>query len=515
MLGIMVDVSIQEESGKNYIEIVVEPYPYPINYKGQYHYRSGSTKQELKGNALNKFVLQKTGRHWDGLPQPGLQATELEPAAFDLFRKKATRSRRIDEETLSVSNESLLHHLHLTEGEQLKRATALLFHADPEKYITGAYVKIGFFETDSDLIYQDEIHGNLFQQADKTLDLLFTKYLKARITYEGITRVETFPYPEKSLCEAVINAIVHKEYSSGIPIQIKVYENKLIIWNDGQLPLDWTLNDLLTSHPSKPNNPDVANAFFRAGMIESWGSGIERIIQHCVADGLAEPIFNIAFGGLQIEFIASQEFLSINMEMTVGKTVGKNMAFTLLEIIKADPKANTPLMMTDTGLSRRGVEYQLGILKEAGVLTRIGSRKQGSWKINEPYTTDEILYKKIEKMSGENTNVSGEMSGETKSVSGEKEKVSGEILALLSSKPEITIPEISESLGISTRTVERYLRILQKSNQIEHVGPNKGGYWKVKTKREYTDMDDLIAALVEEPQLLYDALKKVLDSKKK
>ena len=519
MLGIMVDVNLLQVSGKNYLEIVVEPYPYPINYKGQYHYRSGSTKQELKGNALNKFVLQKTGKHWDSFSLPGLHVNELEPAAFDLFRKKAARSRRVDEETMNVSNETLLNHLHLNDGELLKRATALLFHPDPEKYITGAYVKIGYFDSDSELIYQDEIHGNLFQQADKTLDLLFTKYLKAKITYEGITRVETFPFPEAALREAVINAIVHKEYSSGIPVQIKVFEHKLIIWNDGLLPLDWTLKDLLTSHPSKPANPDVANAFFRAGMIESWGRGIEKIIHLCVADGLAEPIFNIAFGGLQIEFIARLEPVSNIMEKSEEKSEEKSLAFNLLDIIKHNPKVTTNIMMGNTAHSRRSIEYQLNILKESGIITRIGSRKNGSWQIDELYTSDEKMTEKIEEMTGENTNVSGEMSGENSNLSGQMSvksiKVSGQILGLLSLKPEITIPEMSESLGISTRTVERNLRSLQKSNKIEHIGPNKGGYWKVKIKQDYKDVDDVLAALAEEPKLLYDALKKIIDSKKK
>ncbi len=74
ILGIMSDVNILSESvtGKHYIEIVVEPYPYPVNYKGEYHYRSGSTKQELKGAALNKFLLERTGRKWDGVPVPNI-----------------------------------------------------------------------------------------------------------------------------------------------------------------------------------------------------------------------------------------------------------------------------------------------------------------------------------------------------------------------------------------------------------------------------------------------------------
>ena len=61
-------VNLLEENGLEYIEIDVPPYSNPINYKGQYHYRSGSTKQELKGTALNRFIMQKTGRHWDEFP---------------------------------------------------------------------------------------------------------------------------------------------------------------------------------------------------------------------------------------------------------------------------------------------------------------------------------------------------------------------------------------------------------------------------------------------------------------
>jgi ATP-dependent DNA helicase RecG len=67
ILGIMAQVNLREEAGKEYLEIVVESYPYPISYKGEYHYRSGSTKQELKGAALDKFLLRKQGRHWDGV----------------------------------------------------------------------------------------------------------------------------------------------------------------------------------------------------------------------------------------------------------------------------------------------------------------------------------------------------------------------------------------------------------------------------------------------------------------
>ena len=71
----------------------------------------------------------------------------------------------------------------------------MLFLDNPERYVSGAYIKIGFFVTDDDLRYQDEIHGNLFSQAENTLDLLFSKYLKAYISYRGIQRLEKFLFP--------------------------------------------------------------------------------------------------------------------------------------------------------------------------------------------------------------------------------------------------------------------------------------------------------------------------------
>ena len=107
--------------------------------------------------------------------------------------------------------------MHLLDGSYLKRAAVLLFHPDPERFVTGAFVKIGFFRTNADLLYHDEIHGDLFTQVEKTLDLLLTKYLKAGISYRGIQRVENLPVPEAALREAVLNAVVHKDYAGAPP----------------------------------------------------------------------------------------------------------------------------------------------------------------------------------------------------------------------------------------------------------------------------------------------------------
>ncbi|MCL2042196.1 MAG: transcriptional regulator, partial [Bacteroidales bacterium] len=161
-----------------------------------------------------------------------------------------------------------------------------------EKFVSGAYIKIGFFRTDSDLLFQDEIHGNLFEQIEKTMDFLLTKYTKALISYEGLTRIETHEYPKDALREALLNAIAHKDYTGPYPIQISVYADKIMMWNYGRLPENWTIEDLLDKHSSQPRNPDIATAFFRSGYVESWGRGVDKMKNLCLEANIPIPQFS-------------------------------------------------------------------------------------------------------------------------------------------------------------------------------------------------------------------------------
>jgi ATP-dependent DNA helicase RecG len=101
--------------------------------------------------------------------------------------------------------------------------------------------------------------------------------------------VETYEYPKDALREAIHNAVAHKDYTGVTPIQISVYKDKIMIWNYGQLPEDWTLEDLLQKHSSRPFNPDIANAFFRIGYIELWGLGMDKMKNLCIEANIPAP----------------------------------------------------------------------------------------------------------------------------------------------------------------------------------------------------------------------------------
>ena len=103
--------------------------------------------------------------------------------------------------------------------------------------------------------------------------------------------------------EAVINAVIHRDYADPVPIQIRVYDERIVLWNPAHLPADWSVERLTEEHASIPYNPGVAYAFFRAGMIEAWGRGIWRITTACETAGNPTPEWRIEPGtGLWLEF---------------------------------------------------------------------------------------------------------------------------------------------------------------------------------------------------------------------
>jgi len=290
-MGITPDVELHEENGLEYITVSIKPYSFPVSCNGKHYIRSGSTNQLLTGRELDEFILRKQGITWDGVPIPYVKFNDFESDAFKAFRRKAIASARLTTQDLEISDEVLLKNLRLVEGEYIKRAAILLFHQEPENWVVGSYLKIGYFENTVDLLYQDEIHGPLITMADKAEELVYSKYFKGIISYEGLQRIDTFPVPRQAFREAIVNAIIHKDYSTGNPIHIHIYPNRVLIYNDGKLPDTWTVDDLFAQHTSMPHNPLIAGAFFRSGQIEAWGRGIEKITQACRAWGKPEPFY--------------------------------------------------------------------------------------------------------------------------------------------------------------------------------------------------------------------------------
>lgn len=211
-MGIIVNINLYSKYEKEYIEIVVPPYPIAISCKGVYYYWSGSTNHKLSGPQLESFILRRQGATWDNLPLPILTMGDIDDGIVNKFKKWASKKGRIDKSVLDEPKDILMEKLHLTNADYLTNAAMLLFTKDPEKN--------SYFETDADLLYQDEVHGSLLEQIDRIVELVYLKYMKAKITYGGMQRTERYFVPNAALREALLNALCHSSYSLGIPIQV-------------------------------------------------------------------------------------------------------------------------------------------------------------------------------------------------------------------------------------------------------------------------------------------------------
>jgi ATP-dependent DNA helicase RecG len=307
-MGITAEVNLHEEEDKYFIEIITHPYSVPISVRGRYYYRSGSTKQELTGAALNEFLLTKSGKTWDDVIETRAAFADIDEKAVKIFLAASQNTGRLPEND-GLDLPELFEKLRLTENGQLKRAAIILFGKDPGKFYPSIYVKIGRFGkpariarsegNDTDIIFQETEEGNLIMLLQAVLNQLNHKFLIRSIGFEGMHRIEKGEYPLAAIREMLLNALVHRNYM-GAPIQIRVYDDKISIWNEGSLPAGLTLAALKHSHSSRPRNPIIADVSFKGGYIDAWGRGTIKILDACKEAELPEPEMQEQDGGFII-----------------------------------------------------------------------------------------------------------------------------------------------------------------------------------------------------------------------
>jgi len=293
------DVRLKKNKNGTYLAIHIKPHLSGVSLREKIYVRSGSNTKELKGVQLHRFLLEKSGQSWESMIEEGATLKDIDEKTILHFKELALKRFPIASKEKSTSN--LLEKLGLLKKGKLTRAALLLFAKDPHKLFTSAEIKIGRFISDTDLQSTDVIEGNIFRQAEQAMEVLKNKYLVFNAHIEGLYRKEELEYPEEALREAILNAIIHKDYL-GPHIQLRIYPDKLTLWNYGELPSELSIDRLKKQHRSLPRNKKIADVFYKAGLIESWGRGTIKIMEECKKAGLPEPLYEEEEGGLTITF---------------------------------------------------------------------------------------------------------------------------------------------------------------------------------------------------------------------
>ena len=398
-MGIICDVQLQDEEGKKYISIKVNPYSVAVSFRGRYYYRSGSTKMELTGAELNAFLLRKAGKTWDDVIEEGASVDDIDEVSIEKFIEDSHEKNRMPD-TKGLSTFQILEKLKLTDGNKLKRAAIILFGKDPMRFYPNIQVKIGRFGKDaSDLKFHEVLEGNIVQLLYEVQVQLNYKFLTRPIAFEGFQRIEKNQYPIQALREMLLNALVHRTYM-GATIQMRVFDEKLSIWNEGVLPYGLSLEDLRLDHNSRPRNPIIANACFFAGYIDTWGRGTLKIINSCKEAGLPEPDINELNGGVEVIMYLQKDEIETGGQTgsqtgsqtggTIGGIIGGTIGGTIddltnrqkevLEIIIKDNKVSIKGIAKILNINNSAAQAHLEILKEKGLIRREGGTR-GFWKI--------------------------------------------------------------------------------------------------------------------------------------
>lgn len=229
----------------------------------------------------------------------GATLKQLSRKRIDWFLDTAQRERGFPLKA-NTGTAALLTHLNLLSAGTPTNAAILLFAARPQQFHRTAETKcIHCHGTEyrRPFASQQIYTGDLFEQADQARDFVLAKINRAVGTRAlSSTAPATYELPPDAVGEAIVNAIAHRDYHSNASVEVRLFADRLEVWNPGTLPGNLTPESLRTDHPSVPNNPLLAESLYLARYIEKAGSGTQAMIELCREAGLPEPTYELRQG---------------------------------------------------------------------------------------------------------------------------------------------------------------------------------------------------------------------------
>lgn len=362
-------------------QIKINEFPVkPVAFKGRYFKRIKNSNQLLSVNEISEIYLKSIQSSWDAYPCLNASIDKLDFKKVENFIQKVNNNGRFN---LPENVEAALHKLRLINENIPVNAAMLLFSKEDLFH----NVHVGRFKTPSMIIDDKIFSGNLFDVAEKTIQYIIGQ-IKVAFEIKGQTtkRNEIFEYPIPALRELVLNAIVHRDYTSPTDIQIKIFDQGISFFNPGKLYGGITIEQLKTDkYQSHTRNKILAEAFYLTKDIEKYGSGFIRIRNEI----MDYPTMVFEYKEMGDGFLAelkykkqkiTTKFIPEDVTDNVTDNVTDRKTLILNMIIK-DNTISTTEIAKQLGVSKRTILRELELLKTAQKLKRVGSEKTGHWEV--------------------------------------------------------------------------------------------------------------------------------------
>ena len=348
----------------------------PYECSSGFYKRIGSISQKLKRDEIIDFFKSEGKIRFDELINERFEYPEdFDKNRFRKFLELAGLSGL-------GSVEKVLLSLNVAEKQEgrlyFNNAGVLFFAKEPQRFIPWSVYTVVLFKNreGTDVIDRKEITGSLFEIVEQVMDFV-RLYTKVAYRFTGKPRRENiYEYPFDAIREAVINSVMHKYYfEHGHNNILRFFPDKIRIENYWLKPRNFVLGKTVFRR-----NHIIADLFARIHFGEKLGTGFERIRQICKKENAPFPDIEFDDNYFYITFRQSREYLRLALAETIQKTVEKTVEKILL-LMKENPKITISELSKQTGLSRRGVEWNIEKLKKEGRIRRIGGRKGGHWEV--------------------------------------------------------------------------------------------------------------------------------------
>jgi ATP-dependent DNA helicase RecG len=480
---VLVDIYEMEYKRKNLLIISVIDYPIkPVSVYGKFYRRRLNSNHLMTPIEISNLHLISLNSSWDFQIAQDSSLKDIDMDIVDWFIKTLNE---VKEKKVTESPLKFLEKCEITRENKPTFAALLLFPKNPSFILD---VQIGLFEDDITIKKDKNIKKSVLFEVDDIMDFITAYITKEFIITGKPRREERWQYPLDAIREIVINAVIHRDYQEGTHTQIKVYRDKIKFWNSGKLPPDLSIETIKAGlSKSRPRNRLIAQTFKELGLIEKYGSGVKRVIDDFTNYGLDEPNFTEIAGGFEVtvfdrapvrkskkESAGLGERLGEELGERLGEGLGEKLGETqdkITSLMIENKRVTIPLLSKKTGFSTTTIEKHINRLKEKGIIRRKGTAKGGYWEIRQIKgnykKSSEGLGERLYEKLGDDL---GERLGETQS----------KIISLMVEDNKISIPLLSEKIGVSTTAIEKHIDRLKKEGIIIRKGSARGGYWEIK-----------------------------------
>ena len=381
MPSIIPDIAMALVKGKVVVIIRVDEFPVkPVACRDRYYKRVANSNHRLTLTEIANIHIQSLQLSWDAYTENQATPKDLSPRKMKSFLRRVKEGGRFKGEG---DWQVILEKLGYLKDGVPTHAAMILFGKDDPPY----QLHIGRFKTPSTIIDDRMIRGTLFDVVEEAMKFIIS-HLKVAFEITGdLQRHEIFDYPVPALRELLLNAVVHRDYTSPTDIQIKIFDNSITFFNPGRLYGDLTIEKLKTDcYQSRTRNKLIAEAFYLTRDIEKYGSGYIRVRRE-ISD---YPTMQLDYEESGDGFLASvryQEQKTITTPKTTTKkstgaiNVPLNVPLNerVLNLIREQPGIRRTELALKLAVTEKTISRHVSMLLKSGSVERRGSKKTGGY----------------------------------------------------------------------------------------------------------------------------------------